>query len=144
MRGLELCVRHGETVALVGPNGCGKSTLMNLLPRFWDVQSGSIRVDGHDLRDVQVRSLRSQIGYVTQETVLFEGTDRREPRLRVAARDSRDQVIEAAKRSYAHTFIEALPAGVRLAGGRTRDVASPAASASGSPWPASCCATRRS
>ena len=53
--GSTLNVHHGETVALVGPNGCGKSTLMNLLPRFWDVQSGSIRVDGHDLRDVQVR-----------------------------------------------------------------------------------------
>ena len=74
LRGLDLSVRHGETIALVGPNGCGKSTLMNLLPRFWDVQSGAIRIDGHDIRDVQLRSLRSQIGMVIQETILFEDT----------------------------------------------------------------------
>jgi len=57
---------------VVGPNGCGKTTLMNLLPRFWDVGSGAILIDGRDLRDVQIRSLRDQIGMVTQETILFD------------------------------------------------------------------------
>ncbi len=110
LRGLDLSVRHGETIALVGPNGCGKSTLMNLLPRFWDAQGGSIRVDGHDLRDVQIRSLRGQIGYVTQETILFEGTVA--DNVAYGSRNvTREQIVEAAKRSYAHSFIEALPEG---------------------------------
>jgi ABC-type multidrug transport system fused ATPase/permease subunit len=110
LRGLDLTVHHGETIALVGPNGCGKSTLMNLLPRFWDVQSGAIRIDGHDLRDIQIRSLRSQIGYVTQETVLFEGT--LAENIAYGTRHvTREQVVEAAKRSYAHSFISAMPEG---------------------------------
>ena len=58
----------------MGPNGCGKTTLMNLLPRFWDVESGAIRIDGHDIREVQLRSLRRQIGMVIQETILFQDT----------------------------------------------------------------------
>lgn len=110
LRGVDLTVRHGETIALVGPNGCGKSTLMNLLPRFWDVQSGSIRIDGHDLRDVQIRSLRSQIAYVTQETVLFEGTIA--DNIAYGTRHvTRPQIIEASKRAYAHGFIESMPEG---------------------------------
>lgn len=110
LRGVELTVRHGETVALVGPNGCGKSTLMNLLPRFWDVQSGAIRIDGLDLRDLQVRTLRRHIGMVTQETILFDDT--------VAANiaygsrhATRDQIEAAARRAYAHPFITQLPQG---------------------------------
>ncbi len=74
LHGINLTVRHGETIALVGPNGCGKTTLMNLLPRFWDVDSGAIRIDGHDIREVQLRSLRRQIGMVIQETILFQDT----------------------------------------------------------------------
>ena len=110
IRGVDLTVHHGETIAVVGPNGCGKSTLMNLLPRFWDVQAGSIRVDGYDLRDIQIRSLRSQIGYVTQETVLFEGSIA--DNIAYGTRHvTRDQIIGAAKRSYAHGFIEAMPEG---------------------------------
>ena len=63
-------------MALVGPSGAGKSTLVNLIPRFFDVTAGSILIDGHDLRDVSLASLRSQIGNVTQETILFNDTVR--------------------------------------------------------------------
>ena len=110
LRGLNLEVRHGETIALVGPNGCGKSTLMNLLPRFWDVQAGAIRVDGHDLRDVQIRTLRSQIGMVIQETTLFHDTVANN--IAYGTRHaSRDSIVSAAKKSYAHQFIMNLPNG---------------------------------
>lgn len=110
LRGLTLSVRHGETIALVGPNGCGKSTLMNLLPRFWDVESGAIRIDGHDLREVSLKSLRSQIGMVIQETILFEDS--------IAANigygspfATREQIEAAARRAYAHQFISGMPGG---------------------------------
>jgi ABC-type multidrug transport system fused ATPase/permease subunit len=110
LKGLTLEVKHGETIALVGPNGCGKSTLMNLLPRFWDVQSGSIRIDGHDLRDVRIRTLRSQIGMVIQETTLFNDTVANN--IAYGNRHiGRDAIIAAAKRSYAHGFISTLPEG---------------------------------
>ena len=110
LKGLNLEVQHGETIAIVGPNGCGKSTLMNLLPRFWDVRSGAIRIDGHDLRDVQLRSLRSQIGMVIQETTLFHDTVANN--IAYGARHaSRDSIVAAAKRSYAHQFISNLPNG---------------------------------
>ncbi|WP_435010037.1 ABC transporter ATP-binding protein [Tundrisphaera lichenicola] len=110
LHGLNLEVRHGETIALVGPNGCGKSTLMNLLPRFWDVRSGSIRIDGHDLRDVKLRSLRSQIGMVIQETTLFNDTVANN--IAYGSRHaSRESIIASAKRAYAHQFISNLPLG---------------------------------
>lgn len=110
LRGLSLSVRHGETIAVVGPNGCGKSTLMNLLPRFWDVESGAIRFDGHDIRDVSLRSLRSQIGMVLQDTILFE--DSIANNLSYGNRHAtRADVIAAAKRAYAHQFISNLPDG---------------------------------
>jgi ATP-binding cassette, subfamily B, bacterial MsbA len=108
----KLClkIRHGECIALVGPNGCGKTTLMNLLPRFWDVQSGAIRIDGHDIREVQLRSLRRQIGMVIQETILFQDTIANN----IAYGDphrSRATIIAAAERAYAHQFINELPRG---------------------------------
>jgi ATP-binding cassette, subfamily B, bacterial MsbA len=110
LRGLSLTVRQGETIALVGPNGCGKSTLMSLLPRFWDVQTGSIRVDGHDLRDVRLRSLRGQIGMVLQDTILFEDTIANN--IAYGHRHAgRDRVEAAARRAFAHQFITALPQG---------------------------------
>ena len=86
LNGLSLTVRHGETIALVGPNGCGKTTLMNLLPRFWDVDSGAIRIDGHDIRDVQLRSLRTpdRHGHPGDDPV--PGHDRQQHRLRRPAR----------------------------------------------------------
>ncbi len=110
LRGINLTVRHGEMIALVGANGCGKSTLMNLLPRFWEVQSGAIRIDGHDLRDVKLRSLREQIGMVIQETILFEDTIANN--IAYGFRGAtREDIIAASKRSYAHQFITALPNG---------------------------------
>jgi subfamily B ATP-binding cassette protein MsbA len=110
LRGVSLTVRHGETVALVGPNGCGKSTLMSLLSRFWDVESGAIRIDGQDVRDVRQRSLRSQIGMVIQETILFEDTIANN--IAYGNRQAnRDAIIAAAKRAYAHQFISAMPDG---------------------------------
>jgi ABC-type multidrug transport system fused ATPase/permease subunit len=110
LRGLDLTVRHGETIALVGPNGCGKSTLLNLLTRFWDVQAGSIRIDGHDIRDVQIRSLRQQVGVVTQETILFEGTIAENIAYGTPFA-TRDSIEEAARRAYAHQFVSKLPDG---------------------------------
>jgi subfamily B ATP-binding cassette protein MsbA len=110
LRGLSLTVRHGERIAIVGPNGCGKSTLLNVLARLWDVHEGAVRIDGHDVRDVSVRSLRGQIGFVTQDTILFEGTVA-ENIAYGAPRATRAQVEDAARRAYAHNFIEALPSG---------------------------------
>jgi len=110
LRGVTLDVRHGETIALVGPNGCGKSTLMNLLPRFWDVHSGAIRVDGHDLRDLSLRSLRTQIGMVIQDTILFEDSVANNIAYGSLHAD-RSAVVAAAKRAYAHQFISNLPEG---------------------------------
>ncbi len=75
-KGVSLVVKRGEVVAFVGPSGAGKSSLVNLMPRFFDVSGGSITIDGHDLRDVTIASLRKQIGKVTQETVLFNDTVR--------------------------------------------------------------------
>ncbi|HMB05223.1 MAG TPA: ABC transporter ATP-binding protein [Isosphaeraceae bacterium] len=110
IHGLSLAVRHGETIALVGPNGCGKSTLMNLLPRFWDVRSGAIRIDGHDIRDVQLRTLRGQIGMVIQETILFE--DSIANNIAYGHRHAgREAIFAAARRAYAHQFISNLPQG---------------------------------
>jgi ABC-type multidrug transport system fused ATPase/permease subunit len=110
LQGLSLTVRHGETIALVGPNGCGKTTLMNLLPRFWDVDTGSITIDGHDIRDVQLRSLRSQIGMVIQETILFEDTIANN--IAYGNRHAtHEAIVAAARRSYAHQFITALSGG---------------------------------
>ncbi len=110
LRGINLTVHQGETIALVGPNGCGKTTLMNLLPRFWDVASGSIRIDGHDIREVQLRSLRRQIGMVIQETILFQDSIANN----IAygnAHAGRAAIVAAAERAYAHQFIMALPQG---------------------------------
>ncbi len=110
LRGINLNVRHGESVALVGPNGCGKSTLTNLLLRFWDADSGSIRIDGHDLRSVSLKSLRSQIGIVIQETILFEDTIANN--IRFGDPHATQAAIErAARRAYAHQFIESMPNG---------------------------------
>lgn len=110
IQGISLKVRQGETIALVGPNGCGKSTLMNLVPRFWDVQSGSIRIDGREIRDVRLRSLRGQIGIVLQETILFQDTIANN--IAYGSRESdREAVVRASKRAYAHQFIESLPMG---------------------------------
>jgi ATP-binding cassette, subfamily B, bacterial MsbA len=110
LHGISLTVRQGETIALVGPNGCGKTTLMNLLPRFWDVDSGAIRIDGHDVREVQLRSLRSQIGMVIQETILFQDTIANNIAYGYP-HAGRAAIIAAAERAFAHQFIITLPQG---------------------------------
>ena len=102
---INLRIPFGETIAIVGPNGCGKSTLVNLIPRFFDPVSGSVRLDGVDLRDVRLRDLRSQIGLVTQETLLFDDTVLNNIRYG-CPQATREQVIEAAKQAHAHKFIE--------------------------------------
>jgi ATP-binding cassette subfamily B protein/subfamily B ATP-binding cassette protein MsbA len=100
-----LRIPAGETVAIVGPNGCGKSTLANLLLRFYDPVAGRILLDGVDLRDLRLRDLRSQIGLVTQETLLFDDTVLSNIRYGSPGA-SRDAVIDAARRAHAHRFIE--------------------------------------
>ena len=100
----------GQTVALVGPTGAGKTTLINLLSRFYDVQSGAIRVDGVDIRDVEQGSLRKQLGIVLQDTYLFSGTVIENIRYgRLSATD--EEVVEAARLANADQFICRLPQG---------------------------------
>ena len=130
LRNINLEVKAGEIVAIVGPSGAGKSTIVRLLPRFFDVNSGAILIDGHDVRDVTVRSLRSQIGMVTQETVLFNDTVRNNiaygrPNI------PQEQVEAAARAALAHDFIMRIPAGydtvigergMRLSGGEQQRI----------------------
>ncbi len=102
---VNLRVPFGETVAIVGSNGCGKSTMLNLLSRFFDVGEGSVKLDGIDVRDVRQIDLRQQIGLVTQETFLFD--DSVFENVRYGTPDAtREEVIEAATRAHAHRFIE--------------------------------------
>lgn len=108
--GVDLVVRRGERVAIVGPNGSGKTTLLSLVPRLFDPDAGRVLVDGRDVREVSVRSLRRQIGVVTQETVLFRGTIR-ENIAYGADGVTPERTVEAARRARAHEFVERLPAG---------------------------------
>jgi len=131
LRSIDLEVRRGEVLAVVGSSGAGKSTLVHLIPRFFDVTAGRLLVDGHDVRDVTLASLRSQVGIVTQETVLFNDTVRNniaygQPHV------SQKEVEAAARAALAHDFILALPAGydtvigergVRLSGGERQRLA---------------------
>ena len=131
LRGINLETRAGEVIAIVGSSGAGKSTLVQLVPRFSDVTAGSITIDGHDVRDVTLESLRAQIGIVTQETILFNDTVRNniaygQPNV------PQDAVIEAAKAALAHDFIMRLPdgydtmigeRGLRLSGGERQRIA---------------------
>ena len=131
LRGIHLTALAGEVVAIVGSSGAGKTTLVNLLPRFYDVTSGAVRVDGYDVREVTLRSLREQMAIVTQETILFNDTVWNNicygrpgmPELRV---------ITAAKAALAHDFILELPRGYhtllgyrgqRLSGGQRQRLA---------------------
>ncbi len=128
---INLRVRPGEVIALVGPSGAGKSSLVNLIPRFFDPTDGRITLDGHDLRDVSVASLRRQIGKVTQEVVLFNDTVRNniaygQPNVSLA------RVEEAARMALAHDFVVGLPhgydtmvgeRGARLSGGERQRIA---------------------
>src|SRR6185437_10670499 len=102
--------RRGETVALVGPSGGGKSTILNLIPRFYDPTDGRVLIDGHDVRDVTLKSLREQIALVTQEPFLFDDTVR--ANIAYAQPDASPAAIErAAREAAAHDFICELPQG---------------------------------
>ena len=103
--GIDLKIEFGETIAIVGPSGCGKSTLANLILRFADPVDGSIRIDGTDLRDVRICDLRSQIGLVTQEPLLFDDTIFNNIRYG-SPQATADEIIAAAKQAHAHDFIE--------------------------------------
>ena len=108
-----LHVNAGETIAIVGPTGCGKTTLINLLMRFYDVGSGSIKVDGHDVRDFNRDDLRKMFGMVLQDTWLFKGSI--EDNIRYGRLDAtHEEVVEAAKAARAHRFIKTLPGGYQM------------------------------
>lgn len=123
---VNLSVKAGDYIALVGSSGAGKSTLCSLIPRFYDVSGGQIRLDGTDIRDIKLKSLRNQIGIVQQEVYLFAGTIYDNIRYGKAGA-TREEVIAAAKRANAHDFIMSLPEGyetdigqrgVKLSGGQ--------------------------
>jgi len=131
LHNVDLEVRAGELLALVGPSGAGKSTLVNLIPRFFDVTSGRILIDGHDIRDLTLASLRRQVAQVTQETVLFNDTVRNN--IAYGQPDVKVSVVErAAQNALAHDFILRMPQGYdtvigekgfRLSGGERQRMA---------------------
>jgi subfamily B ATP-binding cassette protein MsbA len=112
LSGIDLQISRGEVVALVGSSGSGKTTLASLVPRFYEPTGGAVLIDGQDIRDCTLRSLRAQIGIVSQDTVLFDETVRYN--IAYGCEDATDeQVADAAKAAYAHDFIERLPDGYR-------------------------------
>lgn len=131
LNSINLVVEPGETVAFVGMSGGGKSTIISLIPRFHDATAGTVRIDGHDLRDVQVKTLREQIGMVLQDSILF--SDSVKSNILMGKPDATDEeVIAAARAANAHDFIETLPLGyetkvgergVKLSGGQKQRIA---------------------
>ena len=131
LSGVSVSAAPGETVAIVGRSGAGKTSLVNLIPRFYDPYEGRVLVDGHDVREVTVRSLRTNIGIVLQETFLFNASVKEN--IRYAKPEAADEeVIEAARAAYAHDFIEKLEEGydtvigergVKLSGGQKQRIA---------------------
>lgn len=132
LRDVSFSAEPGKIIALVGPSGAGKSTLISLIPRFWDVDAGRVTIDGYDIRQVELRSLREQIGIVPQETILF--SDSVYANIRYGKLDAtRDEVEAAAKAANAHDFIlndlpqgyetEVGERGVKLSGGQRQRVA---------------------
>lgn len=131
LRGINFDIKPGQTVAFVGMSGGGKSTIISLLPRFYDVTGGSIRIDGQDIRDVTIESLRKQIGLVLQDTLLFSDSIK----MNIAMgnpKASDEEIIAAAKAANAHEFIMGLPngydttvgeRGVKLSGGQKQRIA---------------------
>lgn len=131
LKGISFKASPGETVAFVGMSGGGKSTIVGLIPRFHDVKNGAVRIDGHDIRDVQVKSLRDQIGIVLQDSILF--SDSVKSNILMGKPDATDEeVIAAAVAANAHDFIKELPEGyettvgergVKLSGGQKQRIA---------------------
>jgi len=131
LRDIELEVKQGEVLAVVGSSGAGKSTLVHLIPRFFDVSSGRLLIDGQDVRDVTLASLREQVGIVTQDTILFNDTVRNNIAYGRPYMEQK-QVESAARAALAHDFIQALPEGydtyigergIRLSGGERQRIA---------------------
>ncbi len=115
-----LSVKEGETIALVGRSGAGKTSLVNLLVRFQDTTSGQILFDGIDIHDIEINSLRTQVAMVNQQVVLFNRTVRDNIAYGQLENASDEEVIAAAKAAYAHDFIMALPQGYNTKLGGTR------------------------
>jgi len=132
LHGIDLRIAFGETIGIVGPSGCGKSTLVNLIPRFADPSGGTIRLDGVPLREVRLRELRSQIGLVTQEPLLFDDTILNNIRYG-SPHATVEQAIDAARQAHAHSFIKnelprgyqtvVGPMGAQLSGGQRQRIA---------------------
>ena len=148
LHGLSLEIPAGETVALVGPSGAGKSTVLNLIPRFYDVDEGAVRIDGLDVREATIESVRDAMALVSQEAVLFDDSVR--ANIAYGRIDASDQdIVAAARAAGAERFIRELPDGydtmigehgVKLSGGQRQrlSIAAPC-----SRTPPSCCSTRR-
>lgn len=131
LKGIDLEVKSGETVAFVGPSGAGKTTICSLIPRFYDIQSGSIAIDGIDIRDMTKHSLRSHIGIVQQDVFLFTGTIREN--IAYGRRDaSEEDILAAARKAHLEDFVSKLPngfetqigeRGLKLSGGQKQRLA---------------------
>jgi len=131
LEGINLTIPSGSVVALVGPTGVGKTTLANLIPRFYDVSAGAILIDGYDVRDLSIKSIRQQISIVLQDVFLFHGTVREN--ILFGRQDANSQEVEQAARiANAHEFIERMPQGydtligergVKLSGGQRQRIA---------------------
>ena len=131
LKNINLDVKKGETIAFVGNSGGGKSTLVNLIPRFFDVSGGSLKIDGIDIRDYEIKSLRKAIGIVPQETFLFSGTIL--SNIKYSRQNATfEEIVEASKQANAHEFIENLSdgynteigeRGVKLSGGQKQRIA---------------------
>ena len=132
LQNIDLQIKRGETIAIIGPNGCGKSTLMNMLARFYDPVQGAVTIDGIDLRNIRLRELRSRIGVVTQDTLLFDDTVANNIHYGSVGA-SQEQIEEAAQQAHAHKFITEQLAdgyetrcgigGRRLSGGQRQRIA---------------------
>lgn len=131
LNGIDLTVRSGETVAFVGPSGAGKTTICSLIPRFYDIQQGSIKIDQIDIRDMTMHSLRSHIGIVQQDVFLFTGTIREN--IAYGKRNaSEEEILAAAKKAHLEDFVRKLPdgydtqigeRGLKLSGGQKQRLA---------------------
>jgi ATP-binding cassette, subfamily B, bacterial MsbA len=131
LSGIGLTVKKGEIVALVGPSGGGKSTLVNLIPRFYDPHRGTVKIDGIDVRDLSLESLREKIGLVTQETLLFNDTVKANLSYGHVDADAK-KLVQAAEAANAHNFIKDFPngydtvigeRGVKISGGQRQRIA---------------------